>query len=215
MTIVGLVADVIDAGLHRLPRPILYFPYRQIEQFHLLGNMSLVVKAHLPVNGLISSVRSVVQEADPGQAVYDVQTMDQIVSESLSGRRFVSWLFGSFATIALVLALAGVYGVISYLVARRTNEFGIRVALGASPRAVLCEVLGSGILLVGIGLTLGIVGALAVTRILSGMLFGVTPTDVPTYILVSALLTAVALTACAIPARRAMMVDPVEALRYE
>jgi predicted permease len=215
MTIVGLAADVVDAGLHRQPRPILYFPYRQVEHFQLLGSMSLVVKAQLPVTGLVSSVRSAVQAVDPGQAVYNVKTMDQIVSESLSGRRFVSWLFGSFAVIALVLALAGIYGVISYLVAQRTNEFGVRVALGASPGAVLREVLVSGMLLVGIGLTLGIVGAVGVTRILSGMLFGVTPTDIPTFVVSSVLLTAVALTACAVPARRAMRVDPVEALRYE
>jgi predicted permease len=215
LTIVGLAADVIDVGLHRQPRSIIYLPYRQIEQFDVLSDMSLVVKAQLPISGLVTAVRTAVQEVDPAQPVYNVKTMEQIVSESLSGRRFVSWLFGSFAVIALVLALAGIYGVVSYLVAQRTNEFGVRVALGASPSAVLLEVLGGGMLLVGLGLALGVGGAIGLTRVLSGMLFGVTSTDIATYLTAAVLLAAVALTACVVPARRAMRVDPVEALRYE
>ncbi len=215
MTIVGLVADVYDAGLHRPPRPILYFPFQQIEQFSELSDMSLVVKAQLSIAGLTGAVRSAVQAVDPGQPVYNVLTMEQIVSDSLSGRRFVSWLFGSFAVVALVLALAGIYGVVSYLVAQRTNEFGVRIALGASPGDVLREVLGGGMLLVGFGLILGIVGSVGSTRLLGGLLFGVTPTDVSTFVVASVLLTVVALAACVVPARRAMRVDPVEALRQE
>jgi putative ABC transport system permease protein len=215
LTIVGMANDVIDAGLHRQPRPILYLPYRQIEQFDLLSEMSLVVKAQLPMSNLVASVRSVVWELDPTQPVYEVKTMEQIVTDSLSGRRFVSWLFGSFAVIAMVLALAGIYGVVSYVVAQRTNEFGVRVALGASPGTVLKEVLSSGMVLVGVGLVLGVAGAMGVTRILSGMLFGVTSMDFPTYVTASVLLSVVALVACVVPARRAMRVDPVEALRYE
>ena len=215
MTIVGIVADVRGAGLHREPRPELYFPYRQIQQFDLMANMSLVVKAQIPATNLTGAIRSAVQFVDPGQPVYNIKAMEQVVSDSLSGSRLVSWLFGSFASMALVLAVAGIYGVISYLVAQRTKEFGVRTALGARPSDVLCDVLSKGMLLVGVGLVIGVVGALAVTRILSGLLFGVTPTDVPTYIAVSALLAAVALAACAIPARRAMRVDPIETLRYE
>ncbi len=215
MTIVGIVGDVLEAGLHRPPRPILYFPFKQIEQFELLADMSLVVQTQLPTASLVPSIRSAVQALDPGQPIYDVMTMDQVVSESLSGRRFTSWLFGGFAVVALVLSLAGIYGVVSYLVAQRTNEFGVRIALGASPKAVVSEVLSGGAVLVGIGLALGIVAAVAMSRLISGMLFGVTPTDVPTYALASMMLAAVALAACLVPARRAMRVDPVEALRHE
>jgi putative ABC transport system permease protein len=215
MTIVGIVTDVRSAGLHREPRPELYFPYRQIEQFDLLANMSLVVRAQIPVEGLTGAIRSAVQSVDPGQPVYNVRTMDEVVSDSFSSSRLVSWLFGSFAAMALVLAMAGIYGVVSHLVAQRTKEFGVRTALGASPGDVLRDVLSKGMFMVGIGLVIGVAGALVVTRILSGLLFGVTPTDVPTYIAVSALLAAVALTACAIPARRAMRLDPIETLRYE
>jgi putative ABC transport system permease protein len=215
MTIVGIVADVKAAGLHREPQPELYFPYRQVQQFDILANMSLVVRAQIPITSLTGAIRSAVRSVDPGQPVYSVKTMDQVVSDSLSSSRLVSWLFGSFAAIALVLAVTGIYGVISFLVAQRTKEFGVRTALGARPGDLLKDVLSKGMLLVGVGLVLGVVGALAVTRILSRMLFGVTPTDLPTYIAVSVILAAVALAACAVPARRAMRVDPIETLRYE
>jgi putative ABC transport system permease protein len=215
MTVVGVVADVRAAGLHREPQAELYFPYRQIQQFDILAEMSLAVRAQIPMGNLTGTVRSAVRSVDPGQPIYAVKTMEQIVSDSFSTSRLTSWLFGSFAVVALVLAVAGIYGVVSYLVAQRTKEFGVRTALGARPSDVLRDVLSKGILLVGAGLALGVAGALAVTRILSGLLFGVTPTDVPTYIAVSMLLAAVALAACAIPARRAMRVDPIETLRYE
>jgi predicted permease len=215
ITIVGIAADVRGAGLHREPRPELYFPYQQIEQFDFLANMSLAVKAHIPVTGLGGAIRSAIRAVDPGQPVFNIMTMGEVVSESFSGSRFLSWLFGGFAAIALVLALAGIYGVVSYLVAQRTKEIGVRIALGARPGDVLRDVLGKGLFLIGVGLAIGVAGALGVTRTLSGLLFGVTPTDVPTYIAVSVLLSAVALAACAVPARRAMRVDPIETLRYE
>ncbi len=215
MTIVGITADVKGAGLHREPRPELYFPYQQIEQFDFLENMSLAVKAQIPATGLTGTIRSAIRSVDPGQPVYNIMTMEEVVSESFSASRFVSLLFGGFAAIALVLALAGIYGVVSYLVAQRTKEIGVRIALGARPGDVLRDVLGKGLVLVGVGLGIGVAGALGVTQTLSGMLFGVTPTDAPTYIAVSALLAIVALAACAVPARRAMRVDPIETLRYE
>jgi predicted permease len=215
MTIVGVAADVRGAGLHREPRPELFFPYQQIEQFDFLETMSLAVKAHLPVSELTGAIRSAIRAVDPEQPVFNIMTMDEVVLESLSSSRFISWLFGGFAAIALVLALVGIYGVVSYLVAQRTKEIGVRIALGARPADVLRDVLGKGLVLIGIGLAIGVAGALGVTRTLSGLLFGVTSTDVPTYIAVSVLLATVALAACVVPARRAMRVAPIETLRYE
>jgi predicted permease len=215
MTIVGIVADVKGAGLHRRPRPEIYFPFQQLQQFDLMASMSLAVKAQVPVAGLTGAIRSAVRAVDPGQPVYNIKKMERVVSDSLSGNRMVSWLFGSFAGVALVLALAGIYGVISYMVVQRTREFGLRLALGACPGNVMREVVGRGILLVAAGLALGMPGALALTRIMSGLLYGVTATDIPTYMAVSILLGAVAMAACALPARRAMRVDPIASLRHE
>jgi putative ABC transport system permease protein len=145
----------------------------------------------------------------------EIHTMDAILSDVVSQPRFQTILLTLFGTIALLLSAVGVYGVMSYSVAQRTHEIGIRMALGAGPRQVLSNVVGRGMTLVGIGLVIGLAAALALTRLMSGLLFGVSSTDPLTFLGISVLLTGVALGACLVPARRAIKVDPLIALRHE
>ena len=152
---------------------------------------------------------------DKDQYVPAIQPMTNLVTESVARRRFNAVLTGLFAVVALLLASIGIFGVLNYTVAQRTQEMGLRVALGAQTRDVLRLVLGQGVRLILLGLALGLVASFALTRVLAGMLFGVTPTDPVTFVSVSLLLAGVALLACYIPARRATRVDPLVALRYE
>ena len=152
---------------------------------------------------------------DKDQPVYSVKTMDELIKGSISQRRFAMMLLAGFAAVALVLAAVGIYGVMSYSVTQRSHEMGIRMALGASQRDVLSLVVKHGLKLVIIGAAIGMAGAIALTRLMSSLLFGVSATDPLTFALTSVLLTGVALAACFIPARRATKVDPMVALRYE
>ncbi len=152
---------------------------------------------------------------DKEQYVGAVQPMTKLVAESVARRRFNALLTGLFAVVALLLASVGIFGVLNYTVAQRTQEIGLRVALGAQTRDVLRLVLGQGVRLILLGLALGLAASFALTRVLAGMLYGVTPTDPLTFATVSLLLAGVALLACYIPARRATKVDPLVALRYE
>jgi putative ABC transport system permease protein len=213
--IVGVVGDVRQAGLDREPMPEIDFPYNHPEMAGWLGSLVLVVKSHGPVESIVGPVRSAVLAVDPEQPVFAVLTMDEILSDSLARQRLYLWLLATFAGIALLLSAAGLYGVISYLVAQRTRELGIRVALGASRGDVLRLVLGQGLGLLALGTMLGLAGAFAATRLLEGMLYGVGTTDPRTFLAVVGFLGAVALAACLGPARRAMRVDPVVALRCE
>ena len=210
--IVGIVGDVRHEGLDTESGPEYYVPYTQGPE----PSMSLVVRsvADNPVS-LAGSVREAIKQIDKDQYVAAVQPMTKLVAESVARRRFNAMLTGLFAAVALLLAAVGIFGVLNYTVAQRTQEIGLRVCLGAQTRDVLRLVLGQGVRLILFGLTLGLAASFALTRVLASMLFGVTPTDPLTFAAVSFLLTSVALLACYLPARRATKVDPLVALRYE
>jgi putative ABC transport system permease protein len=177
--------------------------------------LTVVVRSPLSLPSLMPPIKKAVSGAGIGQPIYDVQTMREIASQSMTTQRSPMNLLGAFACLALLLSSIGIYGVISYSVARRTHEIGIRMALGAERRDVLKLVVGQGFKLTLLGVGIGIIGALALTRFLSNLLFGVTPTDPLTFVVFSLLLTGMALLASYIPARRATKVDPMVALRYE
>ena len=178
--------------------------------------MSLVVRSSASnPSSLVASVHEVIKQIDKDQYVAAIQPMTKLVTDSVARRRFNALLTGLFAIVALLLASVGIFGVLNYSVAQRTQEIGLRVALGAQTRDVLRLVLGQGVRLILFGLALGLAVSFALTRVLAVMLFGVTPTDPLTFVGVSLLLTSVALLACYIPARRATKVNPLVALRYE
>lgn len=164
---------------------------------------------------MISAIRSAVASIDPTLAVADIATMEQRISEASALRRFQTSLFGVFAAVALFLAAIGLYGVMAYSVKQRTPEIGIRLALGAQPSNVLKLIIGQGLILTILGIFIGVTAAFILTRLLSSLLYGSAPSDPATFIIVSAVLLAVSLLACYIPARRTMQIEPIEALRYE
>ena len=164
---------------------------------------------------MLPAITGAIRETDADVPLLNIRTMDDSVSASLSPERFTMLLLGSFAALALLLAVVGIYSVMSYAVSRRTNEIGIRVALGASRRDVLLLIVRQALLLALLGSIIGIVGALSLSRLMASQLYGVRPTDPLTFITVAALLMIVALAASYIPARRAMRVEPMAALRYE
>ena len=188
-----------------------YFAFNQIPQ----GGMTVLIKGASDPNALISSVRGALREIDPDQPIYSIRTMDEIRAESVAGERLNLTLLSLFAGIALVLAIVGIYGVMSYSVTQRTHEIGIRMAIGARPRDVFKMILGQGMKLAIIGVVIGLAGAFALTRLMETMLFGVEPTDKLTFAGISALLITVALLACYLPGRRATKVEPTISLRYE
>ena len=177
--------------------------------------MTVVVRTHTDPNSLIEAVRGTVRSLDKNLPVYDVRTLQQYLAISVAEPRFNAMLLGIFAALSLILAAVGLYGVISYGVARRTHEIGVRMALGATRGDVLGEIVKQGLRLVLLGTAIGLAVALATTQNLKNMLFGVQPADPVTLIAVSLLLVAVATLASYIPARRATKVDPMVALRYE
>jgi putative ABC transport system permease protein len=160
-------------------------------------------------------LRSILKELDPNLPLSNVQTMDEVVSQSVAPRRFNMFLITIFASVALLLALVGVYGVLAYSVGRRTAEIGLRVALGATPGKILGLIVGQGMRPIFIGIGVGLAGALALSRFVSSLLFGVKPVDPVTYGAVTLLVIAAALLSCYVPALRALRVDPVSALRQE
>jgi putative ABC transport system permease protein len=209
--IVGVVGDVRHTGLDGEPKPELFLHTLQVP----LGSMTFVVRTEGDPLRLLPAVKREVWAVNRALPFYSVATMEELVAETLRGRRFGVALLGAFAGLALLLAAVGLYGLISFSTSRRTHEIGVRMALGAQGRDILKMVVGEGLLLGAAGVAVGTAGALALTRFMAGLLFGVTPTDPPTYAAIAALLLAVALLASYLPARRATRVDPMTALRYE
>ncbi len=209
--VVGVVGTVRNVGLDVVPHDQVYLPYAQ----HPLPNMHFVLQTSTPPLQSARAVRETVSSLDRDLPVYDVRSMDQVLEASLSQRQSGVTALMAFALAALLLAAIGIYGVMAYSVNQRTHEIGIRMALGAEKRDVLKMVIGQGLKLALMGVAIGIAGALALTRFLASLLYGVKPTDPLTFIAVSLILVAVALLACYIPARRASRIDPMVALRYE
>ncbi len=195
-----------------------FYPFMQLPERILplaAGGVAVVLRTQGDPTAIIGPVRGAVYEIDPREVIYGVQTLDEVIAGSLAARRLSMVLLGAFAVLALVLSCIGIYGVISYLVGQRTHEIGIRVALGAQRRDVMRLVLGQGAKLALIGVAIGIAAAWGLTRLMANQLFGVTAQDPLTFVAVALLLTLVALLACYLPARRAVRVDPMIALRYE
>jgi putative ABC transport system permease protein len=216
-TIVGVAGDVRKGGPEFPVYPTMHFSYLQVPDADIPsveGSMRLAVRSQSPLS-LVATIRKQVGAINSGVPIYSVRTMSDIVSESLARPRFNMVLLAIFAIVSLMMAGAGIYGVLSYSVAQRTHEIGIRLAIGAQKQDVLKLVVGQGFRFTLIGLGIGIVGAFLLTSFLSSLLYGVKPTDPLTFIAVSLILIAVALLACYIPARRATRVDPMVALRYE
>jgi putative ABC transport system permease protein len=210
-TIIGVVRDVKNDRLDAGATPMFYRSVLQVSNL----NLTLVVRAQGDPARIAESIRREVRAVDPNEPVFGVRTMNAVVASAVAERRFTMQLLALFAATALALSAIGIYGVMAYFVTQRTHEIGVRMALGAAPRDVLAMVLGQGARLAAAGVAAGIAGAFALTRAIGSMLFGVGPRDPLTFVSLAIVLTAVALVACYVPARRATRVDPIQALRHE
>jgi predicted permease len=220
--IVGIVSHIKQWGLDsddkESLRAELYFPYMQLpnEAIQQSGAGTGILLRYDPrATTIADSLQAAVKRISEDHVMSKTRTMDEIISESLASQRFSMAVLGIFAMLALALASVGIYGVISYVVQQRTQEIGVRMALGAKKTDVLRLVLGEGMKMAGIGVLIGLAAAFGLTRLMASLLYGVSATDPLTFTVVAILLSAVALAACYIPARRAMRVDPMVALRYE
>ena len=210
-TVVGVVKDVKQAGLDAAPTAQVYLPHAQ----YAFGSLTLVARTKVEPLSLAGEVRQKVLELDPDQPVSNIASLDHVLSGSIASRRFNAILLGALAGLGLLLASVGIYGVLSYGVAQRTREFGIRTALGATSRDLLSLVFRRGLTLFSAGVVAGMFAAFALTRLMSSLLYGVSPADPLTFAAIVFFLGAVAVLACFVPARRASRVDPMVALRYE
>jgi putative ABC transport system permease protein len=211
MTVVGVVGDVKYSGLDAAPEPTYYIPFHQ----NTWRGQWVVVRASRDPQTLSSAIRGVVTALDKDIPTTRMRTMDELMTEAVAPPRFRTVLVSLFAVVGVLLAAIGIYGVMSYAVAERTHELGVRIALGADRASVLRLVLGESVTLAAIGIAVGLAGAFAAARLIQSLLFGVTTTDAVTFVAISALLAVTALVASYVPARRAMCVDPMIALRYE
>jgi putative ABC transport system permease protein len=209
--VIGVVHDVRHSGLEQAVRPEIYLPYSP----NFWVPLTIVVRGNIDAEALAPWARQAMHEVDSSIAIFDAHTMQERLVRSLWMRRAESWLFGAFAGIALLMAVAGIYGVVSYTVARRTREIGIRMAVGAKPGQVVRQVLREGMGLVAIGLALGFAGAWYSTRLMGSLLAGVDPHGPRAYGAVVLVLAFAALAANLIPARRAASVDPLKVLRTD
>jgi predicted permease len=208
-TIVGIVADVKQHGLEREPGDEVYAPFA----FVAFRDLRVIVRSRAAPAEVERTLRRVIKDLDQQQPVTEVKTLAQVRADNLASPRLTALLLGAFALLAIFITAAGIAGVIAYSVSQRTQEIGIRLALGADPSSVLAMVLRQGMALVGLGLALGVLGGLAISRIMSGLVFGIAARDPVTFVLGAALLAAVGALACLVPARRAAAVDPMIALR--
>ncbi len=208
--VIGVVANMRERGLERDPTLAVYLPY-----YGTGWSPNIVIHTSGDPAAVVPTMQSMLAELDGSLPVSNIQHFEEIVNDNMAGRRFYMLLLALFAAVALFLALAGIYGVQAYSIQRRTSEIGVRVALGARPEQVLNQILKQGMRPALLGVGLGLAGAIALSRLMSSLLFGVTAGDVFTYIAVAILLTATALVSCYLPARRALHVDPVTALREE
>jgi putative ABC transport system permease protein len=217
LTIVGVVKDVKHKALNVAAKPELYFLHSQNadKALGVYRSMALVVRGSVDPQALVAVVKSAVQEIDHDVPVARVETMEKVVSTSVAEPRFTMLLLTIFAAVALTLAAVGIYGVMAYTVGQRRHEIGIRLALGAQGRDVLKMIVGQGMGTAAIGTGAGLGLAFALTRLMSGLLFEVSATDTMTFAVIALLPLAVALLASLLPARRALNVDPMVALRYE
>jgi ABC-type antimicrobial peptide transport system permease subunit len=211
-TVIGVVGDTRDEGFDVAPRPAVYASHRQNTWWR---SLVVVVRTSGDPRAAEAALRRAVKSADPALALRGVRTLDDVLGESLAPRRFAMSLVSGFAAVALLLAAVGIYGVLAFSVARRTREFGVRLALGATRQNLLGLVVRQGMAWSAIGLALGVAGALAAGRLLEGMLYGVRPADPIALGLVTATLLVVAVVACVVPATRAARVDPITSMRAE
>ena len=206
---VGVVPDVRMAGLDEETPPIVYLPSDQLTY----NFMTVVVRTSTDPSTLIPAIREEVRQLDAEQPIHNVRTMDELISHSVAERRFQMLLLSGFSVLALLLAVVGVYGVISYSISQRTGEIGLRMALGAQIGDILTQLLGEGLRLVVVAMAIAVPAALALTRLMRAFLFGVGTSDLATYSVAALVLVLAAFTAIYIPARRAARVHPMEALR--
>jgi putative ABC transport system permease protein len=216
ITIVGIVGDTRQMGLQKAVKAEMYFPYDQApEEYYFFAPRDLVIRTAGNPERLAGAAREAIWSIDPQQSVSNIQTMDEMVAEEVTDQRMAMILLAALASLALVLAAVGVYGVLSYAVSQRTQEIGVRMALGARRASILLMVAGDGARLVAIGSGVGLGASVLLTRLMSSLLYGVGTRDPFTLAAVVAILGVISLAACCIPARRATRIDPLSAIRYE